>query len=231
MSLILSFNSDEMSSISTITEDIISKHPFMGELIADNLVNVSALARKILPEIEQVTGEQVKEGAVVMAIKRISSESSPRVDVRIAEALSQLGDFLVRVNLNDYTFENSKSLKSNELELFKIVHEDSSCFFNVYTGLRETTYIINANQHATIESVFKDEHMKSFFTNLASISITLPPLYSEVVGTTYYILKQLAWGGINLVEIMTTGNELALVLHEKDVDQAFKILIDLKRRG
>ena len=65
-----------MSSISTITEDIISKHPFMGELIADNLVNVSALARKILPEIEQVTGEKVKEGAVVMAIKRISSESS-----------------------------------------------------------------------------------------------------------------------------------------------------------
>lgn len=71
--------------------------------------------------------------------------------------------------------------------------------------------------------------MKSNFKNLASISITLPPIYSEVIGTTYYILKKLAWEGINLIEIMTTGNELAIVIHEKDVDQVFKILMDLKR--
>ncbi len=117
------------------------------------------------------------------------------------------------------------------MELFKIVQEDPACFFNVYSGLRETSYIITSNQQEAIERIFKEEHMKSNFKNLASISITLPPIYSEVIGTTYYILKKLAWEGINLIEIMTTGNELALVVHEKDVEQSIKILMDLKRHS
>ena len=66
---------------------------------------------------------------------------------------------------------------------------------------------------------------------LASVSITLPPIYDEVIGTTYYVLKQLAWSGINIVEILTTENELAIIVHEKDVNQAFKILMALKRRS
>jgi aspartokinase len=218
-----------MSSISKITEDIINRSPFLRELITENLINISALARKIIPEIEQITGETIKEGAVLMAIKRISLGLSPKADVKIIEAIRQLGDFFVRVNLSGYTFENSRLLKSKEFEFFKIVQEDTVSFLNVYTGMRETTYIINSDQQDAIERIFREEHMKSNIKNLASVSITLPPIYNEVIGTTYYILRLLAWEGINLIEIMTTGNELAIVIHEKDVDQVFKILMDLKR--
>ncbi len=104
-----------MSSISTITEDIINKRPFIRELITENLVNISALARKILPEIEQITGEKIKEGAVIMALKRLSSESSPNLYVRIKEALSQLGDFLVRMNVNDFP-NHLKAMNWNSLK-------------------------------------------------------------------------------------------------------------------
>ena len=219
-----------MSSISKITGDIINQTPFLRELLSKNLINISALARKILPEIEQITGEKVKEGAVLMAIKRITFDSSPSIEDEIREALSHLGDIIVRIGLTCYTFENSKTLKEKEISLYNLIHEDPSYFFNASVGLRESTYIISSNNEEDLESIFKNDYLIKKRMFLASVSITRPPIY-DVIGTTYYILKQLAWSGINIVEILTTENELAIIVHEKDVNQAFKILMALKRRS
>ena len=219
-----------MSSISKITGDIINQTPFLRELLSKNLINISALAREILPEIEQITGEKVKEGAVLMAIKRITFDSSPSIEDEIREALSHLGDIIVRIGLTCYTFENSKTLKEKEISLYNLIHEDPAYFINVSAGLRESTYIISSNNEEDLESIFKNDYLIKKRMFLASVSITRPPIY-DVIGTTYYILKQLAWSGINIVEILTTENELAIIVHEKDVDQAFKILMALKRRS
>ena len=219
-----------MSSISKITGDIINQTPFLRELLSKNLINISALARKILPEIEQITGEKVKEGAVLMAIKRITFDSSPSIEDEIREALSHLGDIIVRIGLTCYTFENSKTLKENEISLYNLIHEDPAYFINASVGLRGSTYIISSNNEEDLESIFKNDYLIKKRMFLASVSITRPPIY-DVIGTTYYILKQLAWSGINIVEILTTENELAIIVHEKDVNQAFKILMALKRRS
>jgi hypothetical protein len=220
-----------MSSISKITGDIINQTPFLRELLSKNLINISALARKILPEIEQITGEKVKEGAVLMAIKRITFDSSPSIEDKIREALSHLGDIMVRVGLTCYAFENSKTIKEKEIALYNLIHEDPACFINARIGLRQTTYIISSNKEDDLERIFMKDYLIKKVMLLASVSLTLPAIYNEVIGTTYYILKQLAWGGINIVEIVTTENELSIVVHEKDVDQAFKILMGLKRRS
>ena len=220
-----------MSSISKITGDIINQTPFLRELLSKNLINISALARKILPEIEQITGEKVKEGAVLMAIKRITFDSSPSIEDEIMEALSHLGDIIVRIGLTCYTFENSKTLKEKEISLYNLIHEDPSYFINASVGLRGSTYIINSNNEEDLESIFKNDYLIKKVMFLASVSITFPSIYEKVIGTTYYVLKQLAWSGINIVEILTTENELAIIVHEKDVNQAFKILMALKRRS
>ena len=220
-----------MSSISKITGDIINQTPFLRELLSKNLINISALARKILPEIEQITGEKVKEGAVLMAIKRITFDSSPSIEDEIREALSHLGDIIVRIGLTCYTFENSKTLKEKEISLYNLIHEDPAYFINVSAGLRESTYIISSNNEEDLESIFKNDYLIKKRMFLASVSITFPSIYEKVIGTTYYVLKQLAWSGINIVEILTTENELAIIVHEKDVNQTFKILMALKRRS
>ena len=42
-----------MSSISKVTEEIINRSPFLREAMTENLINVSALARKIRGEVEE----------------------------------------------------------------------------------------------------------------------------------------------------------------------------------
>jgi hypothetical protein len=103
-----------MESIGKITEDIINRSPFLRESMTEGLINISALARKIQPEIEDVTGKEVKEGAIVMAIKRMSPGLYHKLNVKIKNVLGELGDFLVRSNLSDYTYQNSDSLAARQ---------------------------------------------------------------------------------------------------------------------
>jgi hypothetical protein len=41
-------------------------------------------------------------------------------------------------------------------------------------------------------------------------------------------LKQLAWADIPLQEIISTTNEMTIVVKEKDINQTFAILMDMK---
>ncbi|MDA9169251.1 aspartate kinase, partial [Crocinitomicaceae bacterium] len=106
-----------MSSISKITEDIINRSPFLREAMTENLINISALARKIKPEIEKSINKEIKEGAIVMAIKRMTPGAYHKLDIKINNVIGGIGDFLVRSDLVDFTYENSESLRDTQSDL------------------------------------------------------------------------------------------------------------------
>lgn len=218
-----------MNSIGKVTEDLINRSPFLREAMTDDLINISALARKLKPEIEEVVGKEVKEGAIVMAIKRMTPGLYHRLNVKITKVMGDLGDFLVRSNLSDYTYENSETLKSKQAELVQAINKDSDSFFALCKGVTETTFIVSQQKSATIEQIFKGEKLKSSTKDLASVTVKLPLINTEVYGIYYYILKHLAWEGINIVEIVSTSNEFTVVVKQDDVDKAFKILMQIKR--
>ena len=218
-----------MNSIGKVTEDLINRSPFLREAMTDDLINISALARKLKPEIEDIIGKEVKEGAIVMAIKRMTPGLYHRLNVKITNVMGDLGDFLVRSNLTDFTFENSESLKSKQTELVQEINKENDSFFTLCKGVTETTFIVSSAKTELIERLFKTESLKSHTKDLASVTVKLPSVNTEIYGIYYYILKHLAWEGINIVEIVSTSNEFTVVVKQDDVDKAFKILMQLKR--
>lgn len=218
-----------MQSIGKTTEELINKSPFLREAMTDDLINISALARKLKPELEEIIGKEVKEGAIVMAIKRMTPGLYHKLNIKITNVLGDLGDFLVRSNLTDYTFENSESLKAKQTELIREINKDNDSFFTLCKGVSETTFIISTNQSEVLETIFKTEKLRSHTPDLSSITVKLPKINTEIYDIYYYILKHLAWEGINIVEIMSTSNEFTVVVKQDDVDKAFKILMQIKR--
>jgi hypothetical protein len=218
-----------MNSIGKITEELINKSPFLREAMTDELINISALARKLKPEIEEMIGTEVKEGAIVMAIKRMTPGLYHRLNVKITNVMGDLGDFLVRSNLSDITYENSESLKTKQAELVHEINKENDSFFTICKGVTETTFIVSSHHDDMITNLFKNEKLKSHSTDLASVTVKLPSVNTEIYGIYYYILKHLAWEGINIVELVSTSNEFTIVVKQDFVDKAFKILMQLKR--
>lgn len=218
-----------MQSIGKVTEDLINRSPFLRESMTENLINISALARKLQPEIEEIIGKEVKEGAIVMAIKRMTPGLYYKLNVKIKNVLGDLGDFLVRSNLVDYTFQNSESLGRAQTELMRILDDEPDTFFALCKGVTETTIITSAKHEPVILKLFAKEKLVGNTNDLACITVKLPKVNTEIYGIYYYILKQLAWEGINIIDVVSTANEFTAVVSQEDVDKAFKILMQMKR--
>lgn len=218
-----------MKSLGKITEELINKSPFLREAMSENLINISSLARKLRPEIEKISEKEVNEGAIVMAIKRMPPGYYHQLDLKIKNVMGEIGDILVRSNLASFTFENSDTLKERQLELVNILNKENDSFFAITRGITETTIIVNSIHTDKILTLFKKEKMTSESQNLASVTVKLPSINIKLHGVYYYILKHLAWDGINITEIISTSNEFTTVVSQSDIDKAFSILMKLKR--
>lgn len=220
-----------MKSLGKITEELINKSPFLREAMSENLINISSLARKLRPEIEKIAEKEVNEGAIVMAIKRMPPGFYHQLDLKIKNVMGEIGDILVRSNLASFTFENSDTFKEKQIELVNSLNRENDSFFAITRGITETTIIVNSGHTITIKDLFKKEKITNESQNLASVTVKLPSINIKLHGVYYYILKHLAWDGINITEIISTSNEFTTVVSQVDIDRAFSILMRLKRNN
>tara|TARA_R110002073_G_scaffold40547_5_gene115349 strand:- start:502675 stop:503334 length:660 start_codon:yes stop_codon:yes gene_type:complete len=217
-----------MKTIQEAVTTIINKTPFIEEALYDKLINVSSLARIIQPEVEQVLKKEVKSGAIMMAINRLSPSSVLKVRKNVRKIALSSGDFIVRSDLCDYTFKNSVTLLKKIAQLLSDVGIENDSFFTVSQGVFETNIVASSSLKDKIDSIFKEEEVLWSLVDLASVTIKLPKTNLEQSGVYYFILKQLAWADIPVQEIISTTHEMSIVVKEADINQTFAILMDMK---
>ena len=219
-----------MKTIQEAVERTIRKTPFIEEALNEKLINVSSLARIILPEVSKLLQKEVKAGAVMMAINRLSPANELRIRKNIRKLALSLGDFIVRSDLCDYTYKNTPSLLKQIAKILSKTSESSDYFLTVSQGIFETNIVISKNLKAYIDEFFQEEILINNVLDLASITVKLPKENLEQSGIYYFILKQLAWADISLQEVISTTNEMTIVVKEDDINQTFAILMDMKTK-
>lgn len=211
-----------MISISDALNEIIQTRPFIEEGLSRGIINYSAFAREVHPEIEKRLYKDIKEGAIVMALKRLSErliKSKIKQKVRL-----NLTNLTVRSNLTEFTFLNSESLADKQRELFNKTAEEKDVFCAVSQGVRETTFIASSEAALAIERIFSSQSLVAKIGNLSSITIHLPKEVVYIPGVYYQVLKMLAFENINMIEVLSTYTELTVIVDNKDVDKAFSTL-------
>jgi len=93
-----------MKTISAVVEHYIKKKPFLQSALSQGIINLTSLSRQIKPEISEALGKDVKDGAVVMALKRLSDDLEFRATHKIVKVLKNIGEITVRSNLTDTLF-------------------------------------------------------------------------------------------------------------------------------
>ncbi|ALU76048.1 hypothetical protein J2Q11_01140 [Tenacibaculum finnmarkense genomovar finnmarkense] len=217
-----------MKTIQEAVEITIRKTPFIEEALNEKLINVSSLARVVLPEVSKLLKKDVKVGAVMMAINRLSPANELRVRKNIKKLALNLGDVIVRSDLCDFTFKNTSSLLREIAKILSKSADSNDYFLTVSQGIFETNIVTSKNLRTYVEEIFKRETLINNVNDLASITIKLPKDNLEQSGIYYFILKQFAWANIAVQEIISTTHEMTIVVKEEDVNETFAILMDLK---
>lgn len=222
------FKIKQMKTIQEAVEITIRKTPFIEEALNEKLINVSSLARVVLPEVSKLLKKDVKVGAVMMAINRLSPANELRVRKNIKKLALDLGDVIVRSDLCDFTFKNTPSLLKEIAKILSKSADSNDYFLTVSQGIFETNIVTSKNLQHYVEEIFKSETLINNVNDLASITIKLPKDNLEQSGIYYFILKQFAWANIAVQEVISTTHEMTIVVKEEDVNETFAILMDLK---
>jgi len=153
-----------------------------------------------------------------------------KTEVMLRNALLKLGDIIVRSNLSDYTFANSETLLKKHIVLVNKIQNRRDVFFTYVQGVFESNWVISNSLEKKLLRIFKDEKLLSSKTALASVTIKLPYENTTIPGFYYFILRKIAWEGVNIVEVISTTNEFTLIVKEEVVDKLFNVLKSLIRK-
>lgn len=214
-----------MITISEEIKKIVLSSPFLEEGILKGIINLSALAREIKPQIEKTLMKKLSDSAILMALKRFSDNMEGEALIAV-ETKKKLGDISVRSNLMEFTFLKSDTIFEKQKLLMMGIENKRDNFFTFTQGIYELTIISGTDLKEQIEDVFKGETLKKKLLNLSAIIIKLPPESVDQPGVHYSILKQLAWNKINVVEVVSTFTEFIVILSRNDIDRAFSILLN-----
>jgi hypothetical protein len=219
-----------MRSVADALEDIVLEQPFLEQGLAQGIINLSALARSLRPQVEAELMKEISDGALVMALKRLSPALAGRAGPP-GRLKAFLKDITVRSNLSEITFLKSDTLPEKQRQLLLEAQQGAHEFVTFTRGTIEVTAIIESGLRDAADRIFTGETVVARLDRLSAITMRLPTDNVETSGLYYEVLKQLAMRDITVVEVVSTYTELTLILGRDQVDRAFSILLGAASRS
>lgn len=216
-----------MKTISTVVHDLIRHQPYLDDALARNIINFSALAADLQPQVEKEMHKPVKQGSIIMALRRYS----PKRSKFTKDNFRQLGDITVRSGITEYTYLNSPNIMAKKANLLNAVKNQPGTYLNYSSNYQESNILASVSLKGLIEEHFREELQVNVKDELSSITIGLPEGNTTTVGLYFYIFKLLAYEGIPIYEIISTTNYFTLFLEKPYVNEAFVLMNEIKSHG
>lgn len=213
-----------MNTITSVVHNLLRHQPFLDDALAKDLINFSALAAHLQPDVEKALRKPVQQGSIIMALRRYA----PRKKLLKNSNLREMGDIVVRSGITEYTYLNSKSILSSQAELLNILKNEIGVYFSYSSNYQESNILVSSELEDTVAECFRNEILVTVKKDLSSITIALPKNSSKTVGLYFYIFKLLAYEGIPVFEMISTSNYFALFLEKEYINQAFLLLNEIK---
>lgn len=208
-------------SVPEVVREIITRNRSVYDCMKMDLINYTALAVKIQPEIERILGNSVNLNTVVVAIKRYADSFEIKEEVKEEPVLKN-----ARLALTDGIMDVKFSIKdSNQIDPMAILDKFSKITNNYEFFRMSDSFRFLTEDMEDIRQIFGNvsDREDVFSTGLAKIKITIPNSQnqSDVVS---YVAEVLHANGIELVNAFFSQDNIVIILNEKDASRAYDIL-------
>ena len=208
-------------SIPEVVREIITRNRSIYDCMKMDLINYTALAVKIQPEIERILGNAVNLNTVVVAIKRYADSFESKEDLKEESVLKN-----ARLALTDGIMDVRFSIKdSNQMDPMAILDKFSKVTNNYEFFRLSDSFRFLAEDMDDIRQIFNHipERDNMFSTGLAKIRISIPNSQnqSDVVS---YVAEVLHANGVELVNAFFSQDNITIILNERDSSRAYDIL-------
>lgn len=215
-------------SVPEVVREMITKNRSVYDCMKMDVINYTALAVRLRPEVERQLGGGVNLNTIVVAIKRYA-DSFDRGAGGAEEPVLKNARLSLTDGIMDVKFSASDLAPSEAaslLDKFSQITQDYE-FFRLADSFRVLTEDVDS-----VRRLFDSypEQEGRFSTGLAKIRILIPPHQnrSDVVS---YVAEVLHDGGIELANAYFSQESITIILNEADASRAYEILRGEIARG
>ena len=218
---------------------IFASNDLYFQALLSGIANYTALAQKIKPAIEEITGIEVQVGTIVVAIKRFADvlikeqeqqqqrqqQDKSIINDRLEGARMSLTGSIIDIDFNDKEFDD---------EIFSMldeVFESESGSYNLFqTNKQLTLFAEDIEEIRNIVSTASKKFDGKIKQGLSKITITLPSSAAEGKHRKpYYNMLSLVSdvlynNQISPYNAFFAPNEIVLILNDKDAARAYELL-------
>ena len=208
-------------SVPEVVREIITRNRSIFDCMKMDLINYTALAVKIQPDMERVLGNSVNLNTIVVAIKRYADSFEIKDEVEEKSVLKN-----ARLSLTDGIVDIKFSINNSQgvdpltiLDKFSKITSNYD-FFRSSDSFRFLTEDIDSIRQI-FDSLPNQDNI--FSTGLAKIRISIP-LNKNKSDVVSYVAEVLHDNGIELVNAFFSQDNIIIILNEKDASRAYDIL-------
>lgn len=210
-----------MVTISRIVEKMIKENPSLEIALSKDIISYSKLARYLREEVEKELGKKATDAAIMVALKRLREKSEGLYEKK--------GEFYaLELNTNSnivaITIGKSNKLPQVMQHLYALPELEQGFVLNATHGNNQTTLLISKILEPKVEELLTDERIIAKVDELSQLSIRFDEKMFHTPGFIVYVLKELTWNNINLIEVVSTYTELIIIVKNEDLLKAYKIL-------
>ncbi len=205
-------------SIPEVVREMVTRHRSIHDCMKMDLINYTALAVKLQPEIERILDHPVNLNTVVVAIKRYADSFEDEDEIK-EDSILKNARLVLTDGIMDVKFSNKDDIDAGTiLDRFSKI-TDNYEFFRLSDSIRFLTEDID-----DVREIFNDvvKHSDMFNTGLAKIRISIPHArQSDVVS---YVAGILHTNGIEIANAFFAQDSIIVVLYDRDAARAYDIL-------
>ena len=207
-----------MGTIARQVRDYIGGHPSISDALKMDIVNYSALARRICKEL----GIR-REEAVLAACRRYPVEKLRGYSEDSIRRMLEKSRVETRTKVATITVVQGVDVLQRLGDVVEeLLDENKVCrLLQVSQG---TVIIVDDDSVSRVTKKLRPEHIISVARGLVEIAVTSPETIEKTPGLLAFLSGALASRGINIVEEMSCYTDTIFILDRKDMTRAVEVL-------
>ena len=217
------------ASVSDAVSTIVFRNYVVHEALKLKIVNYHALASRIFPEVEELTGKKAKIETIVVAIKRFSdrltgSEMQEMVAVLKGARLNLTGDAV------DMTIVG-KGIQTHQIlqDVLKLAPKLTGTP-NILQLPNSVKVIAGEEDALLLDKGLSGRYSVTSKKNVAKVTVRISPAAEKVPGIASFITELLFRNGIIMLDAFLGEEDIVLIVQDKFGPRAYQVLSEESSR-
>jgi hypothetical protein len=210
-------------TITKIVIDLISRNHPVYQHIRMGLINYHALAARIKPTVDRITGRNVNVNTIVVIIKRFS-DSQSKLGLPPGISVLKNSKMTLSSGVVDVTIYPKRESFISELKRLVEISTELNERPHIFPLVSSIKIIADTNDYEKLKKALKDRYPLKPRTKTAKITIRLSEDAKKFHGVAAYITDLLYRNGITSIDAFLGYEDIILILDESDGPRAYMIL-------